>query len=329
LQKIADLRANADKRLKAVTLLRGNYQKKWSELSDAMKQRKDITASLEQVQNEIAGIRSKKNLLTEKILNEFLPEDMKVTIDFRAGRDTEKFSNIIYSIFGAKGNQAKKISKIIETHTTPISFATMMGKHDFSELLRKSIADDNETLTFEDEDITLCINKTLPFEQDTSADVPIIVNDGKRLEMVLNIQETEWDDNETILLNGGLVNEKSPGQRSSAMLPLIALAEETPLVIDQPEDNLDKRVISHVLMRVLAKLKEHRQIIVCTHDPNILVGGDAEQVIVLEAENDKKGNVGIHGSIDNDDIVKTVVDLFEGGVEAFEARRKRYRERTW
>ena len=108
MQKIAELRANADKRLKAVTLLRGNYQKKWSELIDAMKQREDIVASLEQVQNEIAGIRSRKNILTEKILNEFLPEDMKVTIDFRAGRDTEKFSNIIYSIFGAKSESGKK-----------------------------------------------------------------------------------------------------------------------------------------------------------------------------------------------------------------------------
>ena len=73
------------------------------------------------------------------------------------------------------------------------------------------------------------------------------------------------------------------------MLPLIALAQETPLVIDQPEDNLDKRLIGTVLKNVLAVLKEKRQIIVCTHDPNILVGGDAEQVVVMEAESDRRG----------------------------------------
>jgi predicted ATPase len=108
------------------------------------------------------------------------------------------------------------------------------------------------------------------------------------------------------------------------MLPLIALAETTPLVIDQPEDNLDKRLIGTVLMKVLAELKERRQIIVCTHDPNILVGGDAEQVVVLDAESDRRGKVVEHGSIDNDDIVETVIDLLEGGAEAFAARRTRY-----
>ena len=58
---------------------------------------------------------------------------------------------------------------------------------------------------------------------------------------------------------------------------------------------------------------------------NILVGCDAEQVVVLEAESDRKGRVRQHGSIDNDDIVDTVVNLLEGGAEAFEARRTRYR----
>ena len=151
-----------------------------------------------------------------------------------------------------------------------------------------------------------------------------LADEGRRLNAVLDLQETPWDDFETILLNETPVNEKSPGQRSSAMLPLIALAETTPLVIDQPEDNLDKRLIGSVLMNVLAELKEKRQIIVCTHDPDILVGGDAEQVIVLEAESDRKGKVAQHGSIDNEDIVESVVSLLEGGAAAFENRRKRY-----
>ena len=108
------------------------------------------------------------------------------------------------------------------------------------------------------------------------------------------------------------------------MLPLIALAERSPLIIDQPEDNLDKRLIGNVLVRVLAELKEKRQIIVCTHDPNIVVGGDAEQVVVLDAENDRKAEVTLHGSIDRREIVATVIDLLEGGADAFETRRKRY-----
>lgn len=165
-------------------------------------------------------------------------------------------------------------------------------------------------------------------EKDEAADVDVLVNNGNRLTKLLELQEIEWDDEEAILLNGVPVNEKSPGQRSSAMLPLIALAENTPLIIDQPEDNLDKRLVGTVLSGVFAELKEHRQIIVCTHDPNILVGGDAEQIIVLEAESDKKGKVLQHGSIDNNDIIQTVVDLLEGGDEAFARREKRYKDRV-
>ena len=78
----------------------------------------------------------------------------------------------------------------------------------------------------------------------------------------------------------------------------------------------------------LAELKERRQIIVCTHDPNILVGGDAEQVVVLEAESDRRASVVRHGSIDNAGIVDMVVDLLEGGAEAFVNRRKRYAGRV-
>ncbi len=72
------------------------------------------------------------------------------------------------------------------------------------------------------------------------------------------------------------------GQRSSAMLPLIALVEDAPLIVDQPEDNLDNRLVGRMLVDILANLKEKRQIIVATHNPNIVVSGDAEQVIVLD-----------------------------------------------
>ncbi len=108
------------------------------------------------------------------------------------------------------------------------------------------------------------------------------------------------------------------------MLPLIALSETTPLVIDQPEDNLDNKLIGKVLTNILAELKEQRQIIVCTHNPNIVVSGDAEQVVVLKAISDRRAEVDIHGSIDNEDIVKSVIDIMEGGKEAFLMRKKRY-----
>lgn len=324
MQRVADLRANAETRLRHVSTLRDAYLKEWAALRRALDERRVITEGLARIQNDIAGIRAKHNRSNEKTLNRFLPEWMDVSIDFRAGADTEDFAEKLRSIFGARGNQSKRVRKIIEMLCTPISFAQAIIDRTLDQFAGEIVTVDGEGDALSDTDVELCVERTEAFEHDDHADVDVLAKGGKALETALDLQETPWDDFETILLNGGPVNEKSPGQRSSAMLPLIALVETTPLVIDQPEDNLDKRLIGSVLMKVLAELKEKRQIIVCTHDPNILVGGDAEQVVVLEAESDRRGKVAKHGSIDNEDIVETVIDLLEGGAEAFEARRTRY-----
>ena len=91
--------------------------------------------------------------------------------------------------------------------------------------------------------------------------------------------------------------------------------------IDQPEDNLDNRLVSRAVFKILGKLKETRQIILATHNPNILVSGDAEQVIVLKND----GNIEDFGSIDKPSIVSNIVELMEGGREAFLRRQTKYR----
>jgi ABC-type lipoprotein export system ATPase subunit len=122
------------------------------------------------------------------------------------------------------------------------------------------------------------------------------------------------------------VDELSPGQRSSAILPLVALSETVPLIIDQPEDNLDNRMVGNALTKILADLKEKRQIIVATHNPNIVVGGDAEQVIVLEAPEARRAALSCSGCIDDPAIIDSVLSIMEGGKQAFQTRERRYQE---
>jgi len=327
LQKVADLRANSEDRLKRVEKLRKDYLEKWDTFLGTLKERSTLTKELSSIQNEIAGIRARHNERLENTLNEFLPDWMKVSISLKPGGDSEKFSNWLYKVFGARSTQVKKIRQFIEDNISPVDYAEMILSQNFDRLVEISETSAGDSV-ISSADLEKNIEQTKVFEKDEAADVDVFVENGNRLSMLLELQETEWDDKEAILLNGVPVNDRSPGQRSSAMLPLIALAEKTPLIIDQPEDNLDKRLVGTVLSGVLAELKEHRQIIVCTHDPNILVGGDAEQIVVLDAKSDKKGNVQQHGSIDNNDIIQTVVDLLEGGDEAFARREKRYSGRA-
>lgn len=141
------------------------------------------------------------------------------------------------------------------------------------------------------------------FDEDPDAGVTIVANELLEL---LALQEQPLEDLVTILSDGRPVHELSPGGRSSAMLPLIALSDEVPLIIDQPEDNLDNRMVGQTLSSILARLKEHRQIIVTTHNPNIVVGGDAEQVVVLDAPTSRSARVEITGNIDRPEIIDAV-----------------------
>lgn len=120
-----------------------------------------------------------------------------------------------------------------------------------------------------------------------------------------------------------LIEHLSPGQRCTALLPIILLETNTPLIIDQPEDNLDNQFIFDLVVATLRDIKECRQIIVATHNPNIPVSGDAENIIVFQAEG-FKGNVEENGSIDNSQIINKVKTIMEGGEEAFLVRVQKY-----
>ncbi len=87
------------------------------------------------------------------------------------------------------------------------------------------------------------------FAEDTDTGVTLVT--GELLE-VLELQEQPLEDLVTILSHGRPVHELSPGGRSSAMLPLIALSDEVPLIIDQPEDNLDNRMVGRLFVDALA-----------------------------------------------------------------------------
>lgn len=116
----------------------------------------------------------------------------------------------------------------------------------------------------------------------------------------------------------------SLGQQQSVLLALMLSSEsEAPLIIDQPEDNLDSEFIFHSLVPVIRAAKERRQVIIVTHNANIAVLGDAEQIIALKSTSDKSIIVA-SGSIDEPDTKSVVCRILEGAEEAFRRRAKIY-----
>jgi AAA domain, putative AbiEii toxin, Type IV TA system len=117
----------------------------------------------------------------------------------------------------------------------------------------------------------------------------------------------------------------SLGQQQSILLTLMLCSDErtSPLLIDQPEDNLDGEFIYSSLVPVLRRAKERRQIIIVTHNANIAILGDAEQIVVLKGTNEGSKIVA-RGSIDDAATCTTACNVLEGAREAFQRRAKIY-----
>jgi hypothetical protein len=116
----------------------------------------------------------------------------------------------------------------------------------------------------------------------------------------------------------------SLGQQQSVLLAVMLSADSnTPLIIDQPEDNLDGEFIYQSVIPVLRRAKERRQVIVVTHNANIAVLGDAEQIVVLRASNEQ-GVIVSRGSIDDHETRESACALLEGSREAFQRRARIY-----
>ncbi|GGD61707.1 TrlF family AAA-like ATPase [Lacimicrobium alkaliphilum] len=115
----------------------------------------------------------------------------------------------------------------------------------------------------------------------------------------------------------------SDGQRNTAALALLLAQDGGPLVIDQPEDELDSNFVFKELIPMLRKVKVNRQIIIATHNANLPVNGDAELVYALEAR-DGKGMLRAEGGLDHGTVTAAVLDIMEGTEEAFRRRREKY-----
>ena len=121
------------------------------------------------------------------------------------------------------------------------------------------------------------------------------------------------------------ISQASAGQRSAAMLAFLLAHGDEPLVLDQPEDDLDNHLIYDLVVRQIQENKHRRQIIVVTHNPNIVVNGDAEMLHAM-AFNRGQCVVKQSGSLQEEAIREEVCAVMEGGREAF---RRRYRRLEW
>ena len=115
----------------------------------------------------------------------------------------------------------------------------------------------------------------------------------------------------------------SDGQRNTAALALLLTQSGGPLVIDQPEDELDSNFVFKELIPMLRQVKNRRQLIMSTHNANLPVNGDAEYVCAFEAAGGQ-GVIKSEGGLDLRNVTDSVLEIMEGSAEAFRRRREKY-----
>src|SRR5699024_1755677 len=113
-----------------------------------------------------------------------------------------------------------------------------------------------------------------------------------------------------------LDNGLSDGQKNTAILTLLFAEGTNPIVIDQPEDELDSDFIYNQLVPLIRNIKNERQIIVISHNANLPVNADAELVHALKTDSGQ-GKVRTQGGIDNTEVRNAILDIMEGSAEAF------------
>ena len=281
--------------LKLIKNERDKYQKELNRLTDD--QNKSLIGLAE---NRSEQFRIREGII--KKLNERLNGIIKIDLEYQ-GRKDDFIERLKLLKSKAREDQ---LNRIIETEGfSPIEFAKFVkeGAEKLAERFRISPA------------AAQCLCRAITEEELFDIEVFHIPTNAV---IKLNLGSTQSPKYKEI-------DRLSIGQKCTALLTLILLENPYPLIIDQPEDDLDNAFIVDDIVNKLRKEKERRQFIIATHNANIPVLGDAELIVALTASaNNATIESDNFGSIDDESIKEVVKNTLEGGRQAFDMRKEKY-----
>lgn len=274
-------------------------------------ERRKLNAERRSVLADIRAARDAFAVRTTRALKDSLG-DLTVTLRYDAGKLSPDAARIIQQQMGWRTNAAPKASAIVQ-HLGVQGLLDAVAKQDATGLVAMMV-DGSPVFTASDaKDVLARLGQppTLALLERCG------VHDRPRM----SITKPPAGGGKPMTRDFAKL---SLGQQQSILLAIMLGADSTsPLLIDQPEDNLDSEFIYHSLVAALRKAKERRQVIVVTHNANIAVLGDAEQIVSLKGLSDR-GIIVATGSIDDDKSRTMACMILEGTEEAFVRRAQIY-----
>ncbi|MEM7048410.1 MAG: AAA family ATPase [Acidobacteriota bacterium] len=272
-------------------------QKRLEERQAVLQQTELARATLLHRLSDLKDDRFEERLTVAQSLSEQLSPAIRVQIEQYGNTDSYR-SLLLEAMKGSGFKYTQVVDRVVQR----------IPPHEFASIVQRG---DSQTLSDHLEIDTDRANRLILQIKDTTT--------------VFEVETVDLHDRPTIELKDGPDYKDSTvlstGQKCTTILPILLLESASPLLIDQPEDNLDNAFIYETIVKSIRGVSGRRQLIFVTHNPNVPVLGDAQRVVVLQSTG-RRASVKAAGTVD--EVKDEIETILEGGREAFQKRKERY-----
>lgn len=288
----------ADERLALQTAL-ANSQSAANEQLAKEQQRQGMTRIRSELLKRASELRDQRFALRKQIAERLSNQFPSIRVSVNQAGELHDYQELVTDALKGSGVKQGVAAERLCQVFLPTELADVVANNDLGALMQRS-----------------------GFDEDRSKKILSTLRAGGAR---YTIETVALDDRPCIeLLDGDTFKESthlSTGQRCTTILPILLTQSERPLLVDQPEDNLDNAFVYETIVRALRTIKGSRQVIFVTHNPNIPVLGEAERVFVFSSD-------GQHSTLKQvgtvDECREQIERILEGGREAFLLRKARY-----
>ena len=263
------------------------------------KQRQGLTTIRNDLLKRVSELRDRRFELRKQVGERLSSQFPSIRVTVAQAAELQQYRDLVTEALKGAGVKQAVVADRLSQVFLPGELARLVAKNDYAALVQR-----------------------VSFDEDRARKVVDALNaSGTHY----TIETVDLDDRPCIeLLDGETFKEStqlSTGQRCTTILPILLTQSERPLLIDQPEDNLDNAFVYDTIVKALRTVRGSRQVIFVTHNPNIPVLGEAERVFVFSSD-------GRHAALKQvgtvDDCKDHIERILEGGREAFLQRKARY-----
>jgi AAA domain len=263
------------------------------------KQRQELAKARGDLLRQVSELRDHRFALRKRVAERLTQQFPSIRVTVAQSAELQQYRDLVAEALRGAGVKQGVVAERLSQVFLPTELSEAVAKNDLAAVMQRAGFDDERS------------RKILDALRASGA--------------AYAIETVELDDRPSIELLDGDNYKESPhlstGQRCTTILPILLVQSERPLLIDQPEDNLDNAFVYDTIVKALRDVKGGRQVIFVTHNPNIPVLGEAERIFVFASD-------GQHATLrkvgDVDECKQEIENILEGGREAFLKRKTRY-----